>query len=101
MYEQSVQGYDEALGLDGQDADTYHNRGLAYFSLGQYERSLEDFDEAIRLDPQLADAFTRRVMVFTLLSMDPEAQQAVDEAVKVGVERAVLEQYIKSLKMVR
>ncbi len=99
MYEQSIQGYDEALRLDAQDAFTYHNRGLAYFSLGQYQRSLEDFDEAIRLDPQLADA--RRVMVFTLLNMDSEAEGAVDKAVEVGVDRAQLEKYIKSLKMVR
>lgn len=100
-YEQAIRDFDEALRLVPQDANTQHSRGLAYFSLGQYARSLEDFDEAIRLDPKLSDAYTRRVMVFTMLGQDPEAQQAVDRAVEVGVDRAFLEQYIKSLKMVR
>ena len=40
-------------------------------------------------------------MVFTLLAQDPEARGAVDLAVEAGVDRAFLEQYIKSLKMVR
>ena len=41
------------------------------------------------------------VMVFTMLGLDPEAQGVVEVAVEAGVDRAFLEQYIKSLKMVR
>ena len=102
MYEQSIQGYDEALRFGAQDAFTYHNRGgLAYFSLGQYERSLAGFARALRLHPLLAGAYTRRVVVFTLMSLDPEARRALDQAVEVGVERLCWSSTSKSLKMVR
>lgn len=72
MYEQSIQGYDEALRFGAQEAFTHHNRGgSGYFSLGQYERSLAGF------------------------------ARALDQEVESAGQTPLLEQYIKSLKMVR
>lgn len=49
-YMGSVSLYSKALNL-GEDAITYYNRGVAYYSLERYEDAIRDFNSCIRLHP--------------------------------------------------
>lgn len=44
-------------------ANTFSNRGIAYYRKGQYERALQDFDQAIKLNPKEARLFKNRSVV--------------------------------------
>ena len=101
MYEEAIQDYDQAIRLNPQSSDSYYGRGLAYFNLGDYRQAVQDNDAVTRLDPQNTEAYARRVMAYTMLGMDEEAKQQVALAVELGADRALLEQQVKSLKMVR
>jgi len=57
---QAIDNFDEAIRLDPQFADAYHNRGTTYRNLGQFERAIEDYNHAIRLNPKDAVFYFNR-----------------------------------------
>ena len=47
-----------------QDAETYFNRGLAYFKQGKYELAIADFTSTIKINPQFAEAYYIRGLAY-------------------------------------
>ncbi len=95
---EAIAEYDKAIHLDPYLDQAYHNRSIAYLSLGQFQRALQDCNEAIRLNPGSAAAYFVRALVHTLLNMDAEAQQDVDWLVRLGEDPSFLQAEIKKLK---
>ena len=85
-YRRAIQDYDEAIRLDPQAALAYHNRGLAYGTLGQYERAIEDYNEAIRLNPQNAMAYYNRGVAYHKLGQYERAIEDYDEVIRLDPE---------------
>lgn len=46
------------------DADSYFNRGNAYYDLKQYERAIQDYSKAIALNTNYAEAYFNRGIVY-------------------------------------
>jgi Tfp pilus assembly protein PilF len=49
-YHQAIVCYTHLLALNGQDLNSFYNRGLCYLKLGQYQQSISDFEKTIQLD---------------------------------------------------
>ena len=50
----------EAIQINPNFAEPYHNRGLTKSNLGKYEEAIEDFDKAIQIKPKEATAYYNR-----------------------------------------
>ena len=57
---QALMFLNQAIRLDPNFADAYHNRGSAYLDLDQYDRAIDDYNQAIRLDPNSAPSYNNR-----------------------------------------
>ena len=77
QYQQAIDDFNKALGLDSSDVDTlsctYNARGIAYYSLGEYQRAVRDYSKAIELDPNDAVAYNNRSLAYRRLGQDVEA----------------------------
>lgn|GEM_PF-3269684 len=51
QYPQAVADYGKVIRLKPDDAEAFHNRGIAYAKLGDYSHAIADFDRAIVLQP--------------------------------------------------
>ena len=56
-YEKSIEHFTQAIILEPNFFEAYHNRGEAYGEMDQYDRAIGDLNEAIRLHPGLAEAY--------------------------------------------
>ena len=52
-YDRAIQDYDQALRLDPNLAEAYHDRGRAYLYKGEYDRAIQDYDQALGSIPTL------------------------------------------------
>ena len=59
-YDAAIANYDRAIALEPDDADAYHNRGIAKDAQGDYAAAIADFNRAIALEPDDADAYHNR-----------------------------------------
>ncbi|HSI75576.1 MAG TPA: tetratricopeptide repeat protein [Lunatimonas sp.] len=66
LQEGDIQGainfYEEALKLDGEFADAYYNRGLAYIRLANFPKAIEDFSSVFEIQPTNYDALYQRAI---------------------------------------
>jgi tetratricopeptide (TPR) repeat protein len=58
--EEAIAEYSEAIRLNPDYADAYHNRGNLYVRKADIESALFDFDRAIELNPEFAKAYFNR-----------------------------------------
>ena len=49
QYDMAIQGFDEALRLNPQNAGAYHNRGVAYGRIGKSIEEERDFAKATEI----------------------------------------------------
>ena len=61
----AIEHYSRAIELNPNNANTYHNRGVAYCSKGNYDRAIEDFGKVIELKPNDADGYNSRGEVYS------------------------------------
>src|SRR5881296_2109704 len=66
-YDQAIAYYSEAIRLNPDELEAYHNRGVAYDVQGNYERAIADFSAVIQLHPKHARAFSNRGNAFLYL----------------------------------
>lgn len=60
QYDEALEDYTDALGLDRNNPVVYSNRGVLYTAIEEYELALADFDQAISIDGNYIDAFINR-----------------------------------------
>lgn len=59
-YDQAIEEFDTAIGLDGRLAEAHVGRGEAAFHLKEWSAALKDFERALALNPDLASAHAWR-----------------------------------------
>jgi tetratricopeptide (TPR) repeat protein len=59
-HKEAIRCYTEAIRLQPDYIDAYHNRGLAFYNAGQLEEAIGDYDKTIRLKPDYASAYNKR-----------------------------------------
>lgn len=60
QYQQAVDSYTRAIGLDSENAPLYTNRAAAYLMMLMYRDAMTDCDKAISLDPSNSRAYFRK-----------------------------------------
>ena len=65
--------YGEALRLKPDDAQTYMDRGVAYYFKKDYQAAIDDYDQAIKLDPKKSRAYTNRGATYKKLGRNDRA----------------------------
>ena len=55
-FEEALEGYSEALRLDGDDVDAWCGKGLTLRKLGRFNEAVDAYDHALRLNPTRDDA---------------------------------------------
>jgi lipoprotein NlpI len=81
--DRAIQDYDQAIGLDPNNAYPYNGRGIAYQRKGDNDRAMQDFDEAIRLDPDFAAPYNNRGVVYRMKGDTDRAIQDYDQAMRL------------------
>jgi len=76
QYNQAVEAYTQAIGLDPDDYILYYKRGIAYFLSEEYQFAIEDFTLVIRLKPDYAEAYFKRGTTYFFLE---EYQLAIND----------------------
>jgi tetratricopeptide (TPR) repeat protein len=56
--------YTEAIRLNPQFVEAYHNRAIHYRNKDDYDRAIADYTEAIRLNPQFVEAYKNRSIAY-------------------------------------
>ena len=74
----------DAGGLTTEDlANTYTNRGVAYYHKGDYDQAIRDYDGAIRLNPDFAFAYNNRGIAYYQNAAYDLAVRDYDEAIRL------------------
>ena len=105
----AIEYLNNAIKLQPGAVSAYHNRGIAYFELGQYRLAIEDFNETIRLEPNDADAYNGRGATYVELDQYQRAIEDFNEAIRIkldfdeayynrGIAYARLDQYRSAIE---
>jgi tetratricopeptide (TPR) repeat protein len=78
----AVGNFDEAIGLNPDDAQSYNIRGNVWDELGIFERALADYDEAIRIDPDNPAVFHDRAIMWQHKGELDKALVDLDRAIR-------------------
>ena len=83
----SVELYDHALKVTGNNDTIHNNRGDAYCRLGNLRQAILDFDKAVEINPQYAEAYYNRGVTYGKLGNHRQAIEDFDRAIEAGPER--------------
>ncbi len=83
----SIELYDHALKVTGNNDTIHNNRGDAYCRLGNLSQAILDFDKAVEINPQYAEAYYNRGVTYGKLGNHRQAIEDFDRAIEVGPER--------------
>src|SRR5215510_15579567 len=64
-YDQAIADFTQAITLNPQRVEAYHNRGEAYRRQGDYDRALADYTQAITVNSTYAPAYYNRGIVYS------------------------------------
>ena len=84
----SIELYDHALKVTGNNDTIHNNRGDAYCRLGNLRQAILDFDKAVEINPQYAEAYYNRGVTYGKLGNHRQAIEDFDRAIEAGPERA-------------
>jgi hypothetical protein len=65
---------DKAIATNPKVAESYNNRGLAFYNLKRHQQAINDFSQAIRMKPQYAEAFNNRGNAYYALDQYQQAE---------------------------
>lgn len=80
-YDEAIQAFDEAIGLDPNYAKAWSHKGYALSKQGKYDEAIECLDEAIRLDPNDTYPWGVKGLVLEMQGNHDEAIKCFDEAI--------------------
>lgn len=100
-FQQAVAAYDEAIRLNPEFADAYHNRAICHALLHNYSNAIKDANSAI--EPAPRDALTHMVRgaIYAELGQTQKAIADLEKALDLGLEsekRAAVEDFLEQLK---
>ncbi len=67
-------------------AESLHNRGFAWYGLGEYVKAIEDYNRALEIDPKLPDTFYNRSLAWLALGEYSKAITDCDRALRIRPE---------------
>ena len=68
------------------DAETYNNRGAAYYRKGELDKAIQDYNTTIALNSEFADAYSNRGEVWLHLREWEKAKADFSTAKNMGVD---------------
>lgn len=83
-YEFAVKRFTDAIQINGESAEVFYNRGLAYLKLNENEKAAADFTKAVELDSRFALAYKSRAKAFRALGKTSEADTDENTLAKLG-----------------
>jgi TolA-binding protein len=75
--------WDRAIASSPKVAETYNNRGLAFYNLKLYQEAIKDFSQAIRMKPNYAEAFNNRGNAYYELDQYEKARADFDRSIRI------------------
>ncbi len=82
----SIELYDHALNVTGNNDIILNNRGVAYGKLGNIEESISDYDSAIKINPRYAEAYNNRGIAYGKLGNHRQAISDYNRAIEINPE---------------
>jgi len=79
----AIEYFSNAIKLQKNNAETYSNRGTAYYNLGQYQQAIEDYSEAIRIKPDYTLAYVNRANAYGGLRQFPQAIEDYNKVINL------------------
>jgi tetratricopeptide (TPR) repeat protein len=76
--------YSEAIKLDPNYVEAYHNRGFVRDELGNKQGAIADYNQAIKINPNLAEAYYNRGIVRSELGDKQGAVADFKQAIKIN-----------------
>lgn len=83
-YDKAIEAYTKAIELNGNQAEYYLNRGIAYKGKLQNEAAIADFNRAIEILPTMSAAFYNRGKVYEIVGNIQQAKVDFDAAEKLS-----------------
>ncbi|MBW2435533.1 MAG: tetratricopeptide repeat protein [Deltaproteobacteria bacterium] len=74
---------DKAIAANPKMAESYNNRGLAFYNLEQHQQAINDFSQAIRIKPQYAEAFNNRGNAYYALDQYEQAEADFNQCLQI------------------
>ena len=78
-----IKAYDQAIKLTPQYAETYNNRGVAYYMQKHYPQAIEDYNKAIKVNPQYAEAYHNRGIAYYMQKQYSQAKADLQKAAEL------------------
>ncbi|MEJ2727816.1 MAG: tetratricopeptide repeat protein [Deltaproteobacteria bacterium] len=74
---------DKAIAADPKMAESYNNRGVAFYSLERHQEAINDFSQAIRMKPQYAEAYNNRGNAYYALDQYQQAEADFNKSLQL------------------
>jgi tetratricopeptide (TPR) repeat protein len=83
-YEEAVQDFNIALGLNSSYAAAWYNKGLALYGLGRYGEAIQAYNRSIDLRPGFAEAWNNKDNALSGFCRYTDAILAYDKAIELN-----------------
>ncbi|MBI3814243.1 MAG: tetratricopeptide repeat protein [Nitrospinae bacterium] len=89
-YQEAIEDYSTAIGIDPKFVIAYNNRGAAYIKIGNHQKAVNDFNMAIRINqnPKYAEAYISRGFAYSSLGNHQEAIKDYTTAISMDSKHA-------------
>jgi len=74
---------DKAIAANPKMAESYNNRGLAFYNLELHQQAINDFSQAIRIKTQYAEAFNNRGNAYYALDQYEQAEADFNQCLQI------------------
>jgi tetratricopeptide (TPR) repeat protein len=88
--QKAIEYLNNAIKLQPDYVDAYHNRGNAYSHLKQYQRAIEDYSKVIRLKPNDGGAYHNRGNAYSSLKQYQRAIKDYDQSIRLALNDEIL-----------
>jgi hypothetical protein len=75
--------WDRAIAANPKMAESYNNRGLAFYNLERHQQAINDFSQAIRMKPEYAEAFNNRGNAYYALDQYEKAEADFNKSLEL------------------